>query len=110
MLEERDQQKLLEWHERLNGLVCSKKSRKCITWVRTKQVAEFNRRETIRRESQMYFGFAGKGEGFDGYVDRVEEILRSVIDNELKLIIITGYVLGGLIGMVTFGISRLIGL
>jgi uncharacterized membrane-anchored protein YjiN (DUF445 family) len=43
-------------------------------------------------------------------VDRVEEILRSVIDNELRLIIITGYVLGGLIGMVTFGLSRLIGL
>jgi len=43
-------------------------------------------------------------------VDRVEEILRNVIQNELNLIIITGYVLGGLIGMVTFGLSKLIGL
>lgn len=43
-------------------------------------------------------------------VDRVEEILRSVIQNELNMIILTGYVLGGLIGMVTFGISKLIGL
>jgi len=43
-------------------------------------------------------------------VDRVEEILRSVIDNELRLIIITGYVLGGLIGLGTFGVSRLLGL
>lgn len=43
-------------------------------------------------------------------VDRVEEILRSVIQNELNMIIVTGYVLGGLIGMVTFGISKLIGL
>jgi uncharacterized membrane protein YheB (UPF0754 family) len=43
-------------------------------------------------------------------VDRVEEILRSVIDNELRLIIIIGYVLGGFIGLGTFGLSRLIGL
>ena len=43
-------------------------------------------------------------------VDRVEEILRSVIDNELRLIIITGYVLGGIIGLGTFFLSRLIGL
>ncbi|MFN2603070.1 MAG: DUF445 domain-containing protein [Gemmatimonadaceae bacterium] len=43
-------------------------------------------------------------------VDRVEEILRSVIDNELRMIIITGYVLGGIIGLGTFFLSRLIGL
>jgi uncharacterized membrane protein YheB (UPF0754 family) len=43
-------------------------------------------------------------------VDRVEEILRSVIDNELRMIIITGYVLGGFIGLGTFFLSRLIGL
>jgi uncharacterized membrane protein YheB (UPF0754 family) len=43
-------------------------------------------------------------------VDRVEEILRSVIQNELNMIIVTGYVLGGLIGVVTFGLSKLIGL
>jgi uncharacterized membrane protein YheB (UPF0754 family) len=43
-------------------------------------------------------------------VDRVEEILRSVIQNELNMIIVTGYVLGGLIGIVTFGIQKLIGL
>jgi len=43
-------------------------------------------------------------------VDRVEEILRSVIQNELNMIIVTGYVLGGLIGMVTFALSKLIGL
>lgn len=43
-------------------------------------------------------------------VDRVEEILRSVIQNELNLIITTGFVLGALIGVCTFGISKLIGL
>lgn len=43
-------------------------------------------------------------------VDRVEEILRSVINNELRMIIITGYVLGGIIGVGTFFLSRLIGL
>lgn len=43
-------------------------------------------------------------------VDRVEDILRSVIQNELNLIITTGFVLGGLIGVCTFGISKLIGL
>jgi len=43
-------------------------------------------------------------------VDRVEEILRSVIDNELRLIITTGYVLGGLIGVCTFFLARAIGL
>jgi len=43
-------------------------------------------------------------------VDRVEEILRNVIQNELNLIITTGYVLGGLIGVCTFGLQKLIGL
>ena len=43
-------------------------------------------------------------------VDRVEEILRNVIQNELNLIITTGYVLGGLIGMCTFALQKLIGL
>jgi uncharacterized membrane protein YheB (UPF0754 family) len=43
-------------------------------------------------------------------VDRVEEILRSVINNELRLIIIIGYCLGAVVGVVTFGISKVIGL
>jgi uncharacterized membrane-anchored protein YjiN (DUF445 family) len=43
-------------------------------------------------------------------VERVEEILRSVIQNELNLIITTGYVLGGLIGVCTFGLQKLLGL
>jgi uncharacterized membrane protein YheB (UPF0754 family) len=43
-------------------------------------------------------------------VERVEEILRNVIQNELNLIITTGYVLGGLIGVCTFGLQKLIGL
>jgi hypothetical protein len=33
-----------------------------------------------------------------------------VIDRELKLIVRTGYVLGGLIAVVLFGLTRLIGL
>jgi len=41
-------------------------------------------------------------------VDRVEEILRGVIQSELNLIITTGYVLGGLIGVGTFFLQRLI--
>ena len=41
-------------------------------------------------------------------VDRVEEILRNVIQNELNLIITTGYVLGGLIGVCTFGLQKLL--
>jgi uncharacterized membrane protein YheB (UPF0754 family) len=43
-------------------------------------------------------------------VDRVEEILRSVINRELQLIITIGYCLGALVGVMTFGISKLIGL
>ena len=43
-------------------------------------------------------------------VERVEEILRGVIQNELNLIIITGYVLGGLIGVCAFGLQKLLGL
>ena len=42
--------------------------------------------------------------------DRVEELIRGVIDRELKLIIRTGYVLGGLIAVVLFGITKLVGL
>jgi uncharacterized membrane protein YheB (UPF0754 family) len=42
--------------------------------------------------------------------DRVEEILRGVLQNELRLIISIGYVLGAFVGLVTFGVSRLAGL
>src|SRR5260370_39251267 len=41
-------------------------------------------------------------------VDRVEEILRNVIQNELNLIITTGYVLGGLIGVCTFVLQKVV--
>jgi uncharacterized membrane protein YheB (UPF0754 family) len=43
-------------------------------------------------------------------VERVEEILLMVIEKELRMIIIAGYVLGALVGLVTFGIQKLIGL
>jgi uncharacterized membrane protein YheB (UPF0754 family) len=42
--------------------------------------------------------------------DRIEELIRGVIDRELRLIIRTGYVLGGLIAVVLFGITKLVGL
>jgi len=41
-------------------------------------------------------------------VDRVEEILRNVIQNELNLIITTGFVLGGLIGVCTFLLQKVV--
>ena len=40
----------------------------------------------------------------------IEELIRGVIDRELRLIIRTGYVLGGLIAVVLFGITKLVGL
>ena len=43
-------------------------------------------------------------------VERVEEILLMVIEKELKMIIIAGYVLGALVGVLTFGLQKLIGL
>ena len=42
--------------------------------------------------------------------DRIEELIRGVIDRELRLIIRTGYVLGGLIAVVLFGLTKLVGL
>jgi uncharacterized membrane protein YheB (UPF0754 family) len=42
--------------------------------------------------------------------DRIEELIRGVIDRELRLIIRTGYVLGGLIAVVLFGITHLVGM
>jgi uncharacterized membrane protein YheB (UPF0754 family) len=42
--------------------------------------------------------------------DRMEELIRGVIQRELKLIVRTGYVLGGLIAIVLFGLTRLVGL
>lgn len=42
--------------------------------------------------------------------DRIEELIRGVIDRELRLIIRTGYVLGGLIAIVLFGLTKLIGI
>lgn len=41
-------------------------------------------------------------------VERVEELLRTVIDKELKLIIVSGYVLGALVGAATFFLPRLL--
>jgi len=38
-------------------------------------------------------------------VERVEEILRMVIDKELKMIIISGYILGALVGALSYGIQ-----
>jgi uncharacterized membrane protein YheB (UPF0754 family) len=43
-------------------------------------------------------------------VERVEEVMRSVMQNELNMIITSGYVLGGLIGVGTFFLSRAVGL
>ena len=41
-------------------------------------------------------------------VERVEEILRMVIDKELKMIIISGYILGALVGVMSFGLQKLL--
>ena len=41
-------------------------------------------------------------------VERVEELLRTVIDRELKLIIISGYVLGAFVGFITYFLARLV--
>jgi uncharacterized membrane protein YheB (UPF0754 family) len=41
-------------------------------------------------------------------VDRVEELLRTVIDKELKLIIVSGDVLGALVGAATYFLPRLL--
>jgi uncharacterized membrane-anchored protein YjiN (DUF445 family) len=43
-------------------------------------------------------------------VERVEEILLMVIEKELRMIIIAGYVLGALVGAASFGLQKLIGL
>jgi uncharacterized membrane-anchored protein YjiN (DUF445 family) len=43
-------------------------------------------------------------------VERVEEILLMVIEKELRMIILAGYVLGALVGALSFGVQKLIGL
>jgi uncharacterized membrane protein YheB (UPF0754 family) len=42
--------------------------------------------------------------------DRLEQLIRGVIERELKLIVRTGYVLGGLIAIALFGLTHLFGL
>jgi uncharacterized membrane protein YheB (UPF0754 family) len=42
--------------------------------------------------------------------DRLEQLIRGVIDRELRLIVRTGYVLGGLIAIALFGLTHLFGL
>lgn len=42
--------------------------------------------------------------------ERLEELIRGVIQRELEMIILTGYTLGCLIGMMTFLLSRLVGI
>ena len=41
-------------------------------------------------------------------VERVEELLRTVIDRELKLIIVSGYLLGAFVGLFTYFLARLV--
>jgi uncharacterized membrane protein YheB (UPF0754 family) len=43
-------------------------------------------------------------------VERVEEILLMVIEKELRMIIIAGYVLGALVGVLSYGLQKLVGL
>ncbi len=43
-------------------------------------------------------------------VERVETLIRSVIQNELNMIILSGYVLGAVIGVGTFFMTELLGL
>jgi uncharacterized membrane protein YheB (UPF0754 family) len=43
-------------------------------------------------------------------VQRMEEIIRNVTQRELDLIVKLGYVLGGLVGLVAFGVNWLIGM
>jgi uncharacterized membrane protein YheB (UPF0754 family) len=40
---------------------------------------------------------------------RMEEIVRNVTQRELDMIVRLGYLLGGLVGMVAFGVSVLVG-
>jgi Protein of unknown function (DUF445) len=42
-------------------------------------------------------------------VQRMEEIIRGVTQRELRLIVQLGYVLGALVGLVAFGLNRLLG-
>ncbi|HEV8305374.1 MAG TPA: DUF445 family protein [Gemmatimonadales bacterium] len=42
-------------------------------------------------------------------VQRMEEIIKNVTQRELRLIVQLGYVLGALVGLVAFGLNRLIG-
>ncbi len=42
---------------------------------RKKKCWHSHRRETIRRDTEHFFGFAGKGDGFDQYVDHLEEFV-----------------------------------
>ncbi len=39
---------------------------------------------------------------------RIEEIIRNVTEKELRLIVQLGYVLGAVIGFVTFAVGRLL--
>lgn len=43
-------------------------------------------------------------------IERVEDLLRSVIQNELTLIVVLGYVFGAVVGLITFGVSQALGL
>ncbi len=52
------------WWSRTDPL---KKSRAYIEYERSKSVAD--RRETVRTDAEHYFGFAGKGDGFEEYVE-----------------------------------------
>jgi uncharacterized membrane protein YheB (UPF0754 family) len=42
-------------------------------------------------------------------VQRMEEIIRTVTERELRLIVQLGYLLGAIVGLAAFGINRLAG-
>lgn len=67
-------------------------------WLRTQIPDVVERLRVPEMVEQKVLGFS---------TQRMEEIIRKVTDKELKLIVRLGYVLGGIVGLMAFGINRL---
>jgi len=68
-------------------------------WLRTQIPQVVERLRVPEMVEQKVLGFS---------MQRMEEIIRNVTQRELRLIVRLGYLLGGIVGLLAFGITRLL--
>jgi len=71
------------------------------SWIERQVPVVVSRLDIPHMVEQKVMGFS---------LDRIEEIVRATTQRELDIIVRLGFVLGGVVGIVAFGVGRLLNL